>query len=194
VRPAENDLANVGKPAREAYQQLPTSPPHFTVRPGRSKRRHPFEQLLQRRRPRRSFSPSATDLSDEATNMGRADVASLNRWFRPESPVENPPSLTPRPPLKIPPHHKVLVSVGADTSQARIHITAGKLAGTQIQLTASGSRVQTQLLTANLATRQTLVVAMTAVRERLRARGARRVGSKGGTERSSGTGWNGGAE
>lgn len=147
--------------------------------------------------------------------MGRSDVACLNRWFRSESPVESPPSPTTRPPLTIPPHHKVLVSMGAARSQARIHITAGKLAGTQIQLTASGRRVETQLLTANLASRQTLLVAMTAVRERLRARGARTlpvaptrglagcpnreagaraVGSKGAAERGSGTGWKAGSQ
>jgi hypothetical protein len=155
-----------------------------------------------------------TGLSDEAMNRGRADVASLNRWFRSESPVEKPPSRAARPPLEMPPHHKVLVSVGGATSQARIHINAGKLAGTQIQLTASGRRVETQLLTANLASRQTLVVAMTAVRERLRARGAltspvaparglagcpdreaaaRGLASKGAAERGCGTGWKAGS-
>jgi len=63
------------------------------------------------------------------------------------------------------------VESSGTSAQARIEISGGSLAGSQIHLTAAGNRIDAQLLTGSEASRQTLVTAMEAVRERLRARG-----------------------
>jgi hypothetical protein len=88
-----------------------------------------------------------------------------------------------RAPLRVAPHQRILVAQSGTTPEARIQIAAGKLAGSQIHLTVTGGRIETLLLTSNEASRQTLVVAMDAVREKLRARGLAAAGATSGDVR-----------
>ena len=122
----------------------------------------------------RSSSPPISDSSDAADGTP-CSVASLGNWFRAEIPSQSTPPEAARPPVRIPPHLQVLVAGGTMAPQARIHIVAGKLAGSQIQLTATGGRIEAHLLTANATSRQTLAVALEAVREKLRGRLVRGV-------------------
>ncbi|MEP6652341.1 MAG: hypothetical protein ABJA82_03225 [Myxococcales bacterium] len=131
-----------------------------------------FDDILKRAKrtgPRRS-SPSEkkVDGNDDPLPV---DPRNLSQWFRAETPPDAIPPV--RPPLRIAPHQRVLVSRddAGMTPQARIEISSGRMAGSQIQITANSRGVDAQLLTGNEASRQTLVAAMEAVRERLRVRG-----------------------
>ena len=68
---------------------------------------------------------------------------------------------------------RILVGSGPDGAQARIHIGAGALAGTEIQLStgAAGHVVEARLLTHAATSRQTLSLVMDEIRLRLRDRG-----------------------
>src|SRR5438477_6345584 len=65
---------------------------------------------------------------------------------------------------------RVLIGSGPDGAQARIRISAGALAGTEIQLTGgvAGHPVEARLLTQAASSRQTLSVVMDEIRSRLR--------------------------
>ena len=131
-----------------------------------------FDEILKRAKQtdarRSSPSEKKTDGNHDPLPM---DSRNLSQWFRAETPPDAIPAA--RPPLRIAPHQRVLVSREDPgiTPQARIEISSGRMAGSQIQLTASSRGVDAQLLTGNEASRQTLVAAMEAVRERLRVRG-----------------------
>jgi hypothetical protein len=68
---------------------------------------------------------------------------------------------------------RVLIGSGPDGAQARIHIAAGALAGTEIQVTAGGAAhaVEVRLLTHAASSRQTLSLVMDEIRSRLQSKG-----------------------
>jgi hypothetical protein len=100
-----------------------------------------------------------------------APVANLSLWFRPETPACVLGTSAIRPPLRLAPQQRILIASGHGTPQARIQIGAGQLAGSEIHLALAGTRIEAQVLTRNESSRQTLVAAMDAVREKLKARG-----------------------
>lgn len=98
-----------------------------------------------------------------------AQFANPSQWFRAESRRETPAIIV-RPPWRISPHQRVLVASSGTRPEALIEIRSGRLAGSQIRLVASGHHVEARLLTANAASRQTLVAAMETVRLKLHER------------------------
>ncbi len=127
--------------------------------------------ILQKGGKRHTKRPTSSPASENWPEAELAGVAAFARWFRAEIPSEELTRTTVRAPLRVAPHQRILVAQGASTPEARIQISAGRLAGSQIHLAVTGGRIETLLLTSNEASRQTLVVAMDAVRERLRVRG-----------------------
>jgi len=77
----------------------------------------------------------------------------------------------PRPTLAVEASHRLLLSDGPGHDRAWLRIDAGRFAGTAIHLSLHGLRVEVCVLTPHEASRQTLSIAMDAVRNRLRARG-----------------------
>jgi len=73
--------------------------------------------------------------------------------------------------MHISPHQRLLIGSGGWHEHVRVQIGAGHLAGCEIHLAVVGCHIDAHLLTRNEGSRQTLVAAMEAVRERLRARG-----------------------
>ena len=120
-----------------------------------------FDDILRRAKQtgarRSSPSEKKVDGNDDSLPL---DSRNLSQWFRAEIPPDAIPPV--RPPLRIAPHQRVLVSRedAGITPQARIEISSGRMAGSQIQLTANSRGVDAQLLTGNEASRQTLVAAM----------------------------------
>lgn len=168
---------DVGKPPPKTYPspvpaKVPVAHAKSTTQETSRAKTTRFGDVLKRakqtgtRRP----SPSERKLDGSADSLP-VDSRNLSQWFRAEIPPDAIPPV--RPPLRIAPHQRVLVSRddAGMTPQARIEISSGRMAGSQIQITAHSRGVDAQLLTGNEASRQTLVAAMEAVRERLRVRG-----------------------
>lgn len=139
--------------------------------PSQGERNQHFVDLLRLRRRQGGETPVIAEQREDAREMILSDPPNLSQWFRAEIPAETAiPSVSPPP--RIAPHQRVLVaSATTGPAQARIEISGGALAGSQIHMIVAGNRLEAQLLTGNEASRQTLVTAMDAVRERLRARG-----------------------
>jgi hypothetical protein len=130
-----------------------------------------FDEIMKRAKQigARRSSPPSDGQADSNDGLVPMDSRNLSQWFRAETP---PDAIRPvRPPLRIGPHQRVLVSSAGTASHARIEISSGRMAGSHIQITATSRGLDAQLLTGNEASRQTLVAAMDAVRERLRVRG-----------------------
>lgn len=75
----------------------------------------------------------------------------------------------PTPPVEAP--HRLLLSDSPGPDHAWLRIDGGRFAGTEVRLSLSGSRLEVCVLTPHEASRQTLAIAMQAVRDRLRGRG-----------------------
>jgi hypothetical protein len=100
-----------------------------------------------------------------------ATGAAMAAWFRAEVPsgsVCRTPAV--QPPRQV---ERVLIGACGDAAEARIQISAGALAGTEIRLHAApgGSVVEAQLLTRVDGSRQTLSVVMDEIAVRLRGKG-----------------------
>jgi hypothetical protein len=91
-------------------------------------------------------------------------------WFRADRAPEAAPAPPPHRPGASAVDH-VLVGEGPRGPEARLRISAGALAGSEIRLVAVGSTIEVQLLTPSEGSRQTLIVAIEAIRDRLRQRG-----------------------
>jgi hypothetical protein len=94
-------------------------------------------------------------------------------WARPEGPQqrESRARELPQPLPGVDPIHQLYIGRGPGGAEARMMITVGPLAGTEIQLREGPGGVQATITTQNASTRQTLVTAMAAVSERLKAKG-----------------------
>jgi hypothetical protein len=77
----------------------------------------------------------------------------------------------PRPASAVQAPHRLLLSDYPGNDHVWLRIDGGRFAGTEVRLSLSGSRVDVCVLTPHEASRQTLAIAMEAVRNRLRARG-----------------------
>jgi len=73
--------------------------------------------------------------------------------------------------------HRLLVVDGPGPDRAWLRIDGGRFAGTEIHLSLCGPRVEVCVLTPHEASRETLAIAMEAVRNRLRGRGLTMVES-----------------
>jgi hypothetical protein len=136
---------------------------------GKTNRSKHFGFLVGSARKRRSGGAGATaDQNDPAEVPARAPALLP---FHVDALREAPPAPPARPALRVSPHQRVLVGSGGAAGQARIQIGSGRLAGSEIQLSVSGSLVDARLLTSHEASRQTLVTAMEGARQRLRERG-----------------------
>jgi hypothetical protein len=103
-----------------------------------------------------------------------ASAAALAGWFRPESgaaPAARSQAVAASSGVRA--VERVLIGSGPEGAQARIHIGAGALAGTEIQLTtgAAAHAVEVRLLTHAASSRQTLSVVMDEIRARLQNKG-----------------------
>jgi hypothetical protein len=94
-------------------------------------------------------------------------------WARPEGPQQARPSARelPQPLPGVDPVHQLYIGRGPAGAEARMMITVGPLAGTEIQLREGPGGVQASIITQNASARQTLTAAMSAVAERLKAKG-----------------------
>lgn len=81
--------------------------------------------------------------------------------------------------------HRLLLGDSPGRDVAWLRIEGGRFAGTEIHLTLSGSQVEVCVLTPHEASRQTLAIAMEAVRNRLRSRGLTMVDAARSTEHGS---------
>jgi hypothetical protein len=127
------------------------------------------------RRPRPDFratlrsGPSADGSGPEAQAPTGAMLAG---WFRAE--VASSGAAPKLPAVSSPrPVERLLIGACGDAAEARIHIGAGALAGTEIRLHVApgGSAVEAQLLTRVDGSRQTLAVVMDEIVVRLRGKG-----------------------
>jgi hypothetical protein len=120
---------------------------------------------------------NALERTHDGTAWGAQEAASaaaLTGWFRAESgapPATRAPAVAAASGARA--VERVLIGSGPDGAQARIHIGAGALAGTEIQLTtgAMAHAVEVRLLTHAASSRQTLSVVMDEIRSRLQNKG-----------------------
>jgi hypothetical protein len=108
-------------------------------------------------------------------------------WARPEGPQAQRPSARelPQPLPGVDPVHQLFIGRGPAGAEARMMITVGPLAGTEIQLREGPGGVQASIITQNASARQTLSSAMSAVAERLKAKGQKldvKFDSRGGNQ------------
>lgn len=175
-----NTAPDVGDSAPKTYPKTIEGPETLARRssPVRAERQLRFGDLLglPGQAASRGRGKTPGEHEDEVADGGVvSNPAALGQWFRTEIPAEMIGPAPVRPVVRLAPHHRLLVSTDAEgnglNARARIEISAGKLAGCQIQLVAIGGRIEAHLLTGNQASRQTLTAAMDAVREKLRTRG-----------------------
>lgn len=76
-----------------------------------------------------------------------------------------------RPTLALEAPHRLLLGDAPGRDSAWLRIDGGRFAGTEIHLSLAGPHVEVFVLTPHEASRQTLAIAMEAVRNRLRTRG-----------------------
>lgn len=117
------------------------------------------------------------------------------------SPARQRASPATRPALSLEGHQRLLMTSSAGQDSAWLRLDGGRFAGTEIHFSTVGTHVEIHVLTPHEASRQTLAIAMEAVRNRLRARGltmvdapsspVRRQRSRG-DERAMDSGWGGG--
>src|SRR5436190_17513734 len=107
-----------------------------------------------------------------------ATAAAMTGWFRHEttSAAPAPAPVKPTGPAALGAARavdRILIGSGPEGAQARIRISGGALAGTEIQLASGGAGniVEARLLTHAASSRQTLAVALDEIRSRLRAKG-----------------------
>jgi hypothetical protein len=130
---------------------------------------------LRDRRPRQDFraalqAPGACERAAGPETEGVTGAA-MAGWFRAEvspGPICRTPAVAP--PRQV---ERVLIGSCGDSAEARIQISTGALAGTEIRLHAApgGSVVEAQLLTRVDGSRQTLSVVMDEIAVRLRGKG-----------------------
>jgi len=104
----------------------------------------------------------------ESNAPGASSFAGAGRAAAPVS-TGAPGQAPDRPAAEAP--HRLLVSASPDHDGACLRIERGPFAGTEIHLSVTGSHVELCVLTPHEASRQTLAIAMEAVRTRLRTRG-----------------------
>jgi hypothetical protein len=163
---------DVGQPAPATYQgDRPR--PVATNDEADAQRGSRFGLVLRsiRKRPSEANSPvdgGTARVPDPALPGSLAGVDA----FRPELSTRPSPSRSIRATVRATAHHRLLIGGGGLSSgEVRIQIGGGRFAGSEIHLVSAGSHVHLQLLTGSEASRQTLIAAMDAVRERLRGRG-----------------------
>ena len=173
--------AHVGQPAPSTHagsmdtarSGRPTSAP--------ANRHRKFATLLDERE--RGSAPGAGVASPAARLITVSSEAAGRRQPTPAAAA----------PLEAP--HRLLLGDAPGCDSAWLRIEGGRFAGAEIHLSVAGSRVEVCFLTPHEASRQTLAIAMQAVRNRLRARGLmmveatspprdRRRGAAGETRRS----------
>jgi hypothetical protein len=168
--PISRDLPqDVGNRAPSTY---PGDPARAAAGPGDNRSRpSSFATILLSSQKRRPTSRSSPRVDDCPTESAAGMLELTLHGFRAEPPPRAAEPYKVRPSLRASPDQRVLVSSGTSNANARIQIGGGHLAGCEIRLAIVGSHVDAQVLTRNESSRQTLVTAMEAVRERLRARG-----------------------
>lgn len=175
--PAIESGRGVGESTPETYPRSPAGGRDSSPIAGKAERSSPFNVVLDKARKRATKRPIPSPESRDGADPGSGGVAAFTKWFRPEIPAEESNRTAIRAPLPVAPHQRILVAEAGPISQARIQIAGGKLAGSQVHLSVVGGHIESLLLTSNETSRQTLVVAMDAVRERLRARGVAAAGA-----------------
>lgn len=121
--------------------------------------------------PRRPSRPAPSEEPVATPDPDRSFVLPVpTPWTRPEAPVAPIPSPR-RPPEPPPAAPRVFLGRGPDGAEARLSITSGPLAGTEIHLRESARQVSASVLTRPDASGQSVTRAMDEV--------ARRLGSKG---------------
>lgn len=162
-------VQDVGSSTPSTYQEESqgTAVGRADKRPGPDKH---FGAILGSPKKRAPIRSSARQ--DDTPDQSATSLLELSlRGFRAEVPSDASEANKVRPPLRMAPHQRILVGCGGSNEHARIQIEGGHLAGSEIRLALVGTHIDAQLLTRNEGSRQTLVAAMDAVRERLRARG-----------------------
>jgi hypothetical protein len=104
-----------------------------------------------------------------------AQLSPAQGWSRPEGPTrpDRPARELPQPLPGVDPIHQLLIGKGPNGAEARMRISVGPLAGTEIHLREGPGGIQASILTQNASSRQTLSSAMEAVAQRLKDKGHR---------------------
>lgn len=102
-----------------------------------------------------------------------AQLQAPTGWTRPEGPTRPEPRARelPQPMPGVDPIHQLLIGKGPNGAEARMRISVGPLAGTEIHLREGPGGVQAAIVTQNASSRQTLTSAMEAVAQRLKDKG-----------------------
>ncbi|HEY0713470.1 MAG TPA: hypothetical protein VGF45_12405 [Polyangia bacterium] len=126
-------------------------------------------------------APKATSGGDDliaevaAAVSAAAQAGPAPAWSRPEGPTrpDRPQRELPQPLPGVDPVHQLLIGKRPNGAEARMRISVGPLAGTEIHLREGPGGIQAAILTQNASSRQTLSSAMEAVAQRLKDKGHR---------------------
>ena len=118
-------------------------------------------------------SPNEEAMIDVAAAVSQAaQPAQGQSWARPEGPMraETRSRNLPQYP-GVDPIHQLLIGKGPNGSEARMLITVGPLAGSEIRLKEGPGGLMAEIIAQNASAKQTLVSAMEAVSQRLKLKG-----------------------
>ena len=161
-------------PVQESSVHVGQSPPSSHAVPavgkqetasglGQANRHHKFATVLAGR---------ARDAEESAGRAAQLSGLSLSTAGSREGlPAPKLAISAARPALSLEGHQRLLVTNTAGHDSAWLRLEGGRFAGTEIHLSIIGTHVEVHVLTPHEASRQTLAIAMEAVRNRLRARG-----------------------
>ena len=168
----QESCAHVGQPAPSTHEAATTpgrSEPQKAVRADRHRK---FATVLEAR------ARGEEEVAGHRAASGAP--ASLPIACSPEAAAIR--ELT-RPPVALEAPHRLLLDDSPACDSALLRIEGGRFAGTEIHLALTGSHVEVSVLTPHEASRQTLAIAMEAVRNRLHARGLTMVDAPGKSSR-----------
>ena len=160
--PQVQDLsAHVGQPPPSTHEGTHASAPVERPALTRTDRNRKFATVLGARRGEQEAGARSAEAGWPAVLAARPLAP----------PAEPSPARPAGAPAAVELPHRLLLAESPVRDGARLRIDGGPFAGTEIHLVAAGTRVEVCVLTPHEASRQTLAIAMEAVRNRLRARG-----------------------
>ncbi|HEY0706074.1 MAG TPA: hypothetical protein VGG33_04720 [Polyangia bacterium] len=125
-------------------------------------------------KPGKAGSPGEELIAEVAAAVSAAAQVSPGQgWSRPEGPTrpDRPVRELPQPLPGVDPVHQLLIGKGPNGAEARMRISVGPLAGTEIHLREGPGGIQAAIITQTASSRQTLSSAMEAVAQRLKDKG-----------------------
>lgn len=168
----QESCAHVGQPAPSPHEGATTPGRSEPPKAARTDRHRKFATML-----------GARSRGDEEAAGHRAAGGAPATLPIDRSPEASGVRELARPPVALEAPHRLLLDDSPACDSALLRIEGGRFAGTEIHLALTGSHVEVSVLTPHEASRQTLAIAMEAVRNRLRARGLTMVDAPGKSSR-----------